>query len=121
LETLATFLHVELLLLISGLALVTGYQMLTGRINIKGMLFEKGGTHRYSPARVQMLLFILTAASIYLSQVMSDPKKLPELPRELLMILGGSNLIYLGVKSYCLSFSRKARSDDQMITEGGGK
>lgn len=118
-EALGTFLQFELLLLLVGLALVVAYQILTGRINTKRMLFEKKGINQYSSARVQLLLFTLAGAFYYFFKVIDDPTRFPDVPQELLLILGGSNIIYLGGKSYSLLFRMKDESDDQIVKKGG--
>jgi hypothetical protein len=103
--TLSTFLRYELWILLVGLLLIVGYQLLTGRINTEGLLYEKGEKSQFSPGRLQLLIFTIGVAFYYFLKVLEQPapttleeKTLPELPKEFLLILGGSNLFYLGSK-----------------------
>jgi len=97
-ESLSIFVRYEIWLLILGLIFVVGYQLLTGRINTKKLLHNKT-TDRPSPGRVQLLMLTLVGALYYLLRTADDPQKLPEIPNELLLILGGSNLVYLTGKA----------------------
>ena len=72
------------------------------------MLFEKKGTRNYSPSRVQLLVFILTGALYFLLEIVENPTQFPDVPQELLLIFGGSNVLYLGSKFYSLLFRMKA-------------
>ncbi len=84
--------------------LAVSYQMLTGIINTDGLLYKKNGSRSLSPGRLQLLVLTVGSAFYYLMLVLGTPesKKLPELPDEFLMILGGSNLFYIGGKLYSL-------------------
>jgi hypothetical protein len=100
LNTLSTFLRYESWFLIVGLLLIVAYQLLTGRINTDGLLYEKGEKSQFSPGRLQLLVMTVGIAFYYFLQVLEqpEPKKFPELPGTLLLILAGSNLFYLGSK-----------------------
>ncbi len=83
------------------LAALVVYRILTGTINAKGLLADKErGT--FSPARLQLLLFTLTGAGAYLSSLLEAAAAgryaFPDVPQELLLILGGSQAFYLGAK-----------------------
>jgi hypothetical protein len=110
-ETLIAFLSLEIEFLLVALMLIVGYQVLTGRINTKGMLFDKE-TQEFSPGRVQLLTLTLLTAFLYILQAAQNPAQLPEVPQELLLILGGSNLVYLvGKSSPFLPFWHSGRRD----------
>lgn len=114
-EKLITFIGFEIRGLLLGLMLLVAYQLLTGKINAKEMLFDKE-TNNISPGRVQLLLFTLTGAIYYLSQVASNqnPGQLPHVPEELLWVLAGSNTVYLGGKTSSLLpsiFGQKSKSN----------
>ena len=102
-ETLVKFAQFEIWFLLGGLALVVAYKMLTGKINTTGLLKDKE-TGAISPGRVQLLLFTLMGAGSYLGMTATlaaeDPPMLPDVPDELLLVVTGSNLVYLGGKSY---------------------
>lgn len=95
----------EMLLLgfLGALAAIVGFKMLNGRINTRGLLQckQEGGV---SPVRVQLLLFTLVAAGSYLALVpaalATGKPMLPEVPPEILAMIGGSHALYLGRKSY---------------------
>ena len=108
---MASFLRWELGLLMGGFAVAVFYKMLTGRINMKGLLWEKNGGSDFSSGRVQSLVVTLGFAFTYFALVANnpDPTKLPEFPQAMLLVLGGSNLAYLGQKAYNL-LSKMARS-----------
>lgn len=94
-NALATLIQYETWALIISLSSIVGYQLLTRRINTKRLLYEDG---HFSAARVQLLMFTVGGALFYLSLVFEnpDPQTLPEVPNELLLILGGSHVLYHG-------------------------
>lgn len=100
-EILATVIKWEIWVFMVGLVVVVGYQLLIGRINTAGMLNDKE-SGEFSPARVQLLLFTFIAAGVYFLQVAAEPKEFPAIPQEMLYLLGGSNLFYLGGKGWAL-------------------
>ena len=100
-ETLARFVYYEVWFLIGAFFLMIGYQILTGKIKTDGLLSAKDSKGGLSPARVQLLVLTLAAAFYYLMQVISKPTAgLPAAPKEMLLVLGGSNLFYAARKAY---------------------
>lgn len=98
--TLAAFLRLEVGFLLGAFLLIVGLQALTGKISLAGML-DDGETGNISPARVQLLAATLLGALLYLgSAAQSPPGQLPAVPESVLLLVGGSNLIYLGIKSF---------------------
>lgn len=91
----------ELKAFLGVVIVLVGYRILTGGVNTKGLLSDKE-TGTFSPARLQLLLFTLIAAGAYLSSLMEAAAAgryaFPEAPQELLLVLGGSQAFYLGVK-----------------------
>ncbi len=110
-DEMVTLLKWDIFLLLGGFALIVFYRILTGGINLQGLLWEKNGESAYSSGRTQSLVVTLAFAVIYLGLVAKnpDPTKLPEVPQEMLLVLGGSNLVYLGQKAYNL-LSKLAQS-----------
>ena len=104
------FLKFEFAALIGGFALVVAFQLLTGRINLRKMLSEKDGSERYSPVRVQLLVLTLSGLAFYSLKLADstdmDGATLPQLPGELVAVLGGSNLLYLAGKYYAILMRR---------------
>lgn len=102
-DTLFTVQRYAMFSLLTILAVIVGYRLLTGRIITKGLLLDKqdksGG--KFSPGRLQLLMATILVAIYFVTQVLQT-KKLPELPREFLLALGGSHLLYLGGKTYGL-------------------
>jgi len=102
-EALTATIRFVIWLLLGGLALVVAYKMLSGRINMKGLLEDKM-SGELSPGRLQLLLFTLIGAGSYLGMTAAisgeSPTGLPEVPEPLLLSVAGSNLAYLGGKTY---------------------
>jgi len=76
----------------------------SGQINLKGLL-RSSTESGISAARVQLLFLTLIGAFGYLELVVHtlstkgvDLTALPEVPTEILAVLGGSNGFYLGAK-----------------------
>jgi len=98
------------LLALAGLVVV---QLLTGAINTNGFFCgrvsgrRRGEDQYFSPERVQLLVFTLGAASHYVSQVLTNlhPGTFPPMPEGWLAVVGGSNAIYLGGKTYARWFA----------------
>lgn len=91
------------ILILAGLAGTVLWQLLVGKINLRGLLDDKltGG---FSPGRLQLLVFTLMGTGEYLIRIHDKLEKgdlttLPGVPETLLLMLGGSNLFYLGGKS----------------------
>jgi hypothetical protein len=101
---MGAFLKWEMTLFMGVFALIIFYQILSGEINTSGLLEEKDGKGELSWGRVQLLLFTFIFAFIYLFQVIDHPSQFPDIPQEWLVLLGGSNLAYLGEKTYNLAF-----------------
>jgi hypothetical protein len=119
-KSLSIFVRYEIWLLILALIFVVGYQLLTGKISTKKLLHNKT-TDRLSPGRVQLLMLTLVGALYYLLSTADNPQKLPEIPNELLLILSGSNLVYLTGKasSFLPSFFRRGEKQDNQTQKGG--
>lgn len=100
-ETLFTVQRYTMFFLLIILAVIVGYRLLNGTIITRGLLKDKqdqdGG--KFSPGRLQMLMATLLVAIYFVTQVLQT-EKLPELPQEFLLALGGSHLLYLGGKIY---------------------
>ena len=83
---------------LAGIGIVIGFQLLSGSINTRGLVTDKvSGT--FSPGRLQLIIFTLSGAFYYLYDVAQAGNFVP-LNNELLMVVGGSNLLYLGGKTY---------------------
>ena len=97
-----TLLRIEIWGLLVGLAIVVFYRMLTGTINTKRLLHNKGGRSGFSPGRLQLLMSTMAFVFYYIGQLLSNAKtgEFPAVPREMLLLLGGSHLFYLGGKAF---------------------
>lgn len=104
------FIKWEIFILLCGLAGIIAVQLLTGRISLDGIFRADDGV-QFSPARVQLMVATLGGALYYLSQVLTNPTPgtFPPVPQTWPMILGGSNLLYLGGKAYARWFGQKNR------------
>lgn len=101
-DALATTLRYEMLFLLTALIVVISYRLLTQQINTKGLLLDKTSGRAFSPGRLQMLVVTLGIALYYVLMVLDtkDTGKLPDMPNEFLVALGGSHVFYLGGKLY---------------------
>ena len=107
--SVATVLRYEVLLFLAALALIVTYQLLTGRINARRMLFAKGRaavgpstrrrTGELSPSRIQLLVITIGVAIYLLAKVVRDPGEFTEIPTGLLLLLAGSEILYLTRKA----------------------
>lgn len=102
-SSLAYLVQWEVIVFILGLAVTIAIGLLTGRISTRYLLYatQKDGSKRFSPERVQLLVFTIAIASQYLlSAAHSSSGKMPALPDGTLQLLGLSNGIYLGGKGW---------------------
>jgi hypothetical protein len=104
-DTLSTVLRYEMIFVLTALAVIISYRLLTGQINLNGLLRDKTSGRAISPGRLQMLIVTLVIAIYYVLEVFQT-QKLPNLPHEYLLALGGSHLFYLGGKVYGLLASK---------------
>ena len=104
-KTLIIFTGYEVIFLLFSLTGVVAYQLLTGKINLKGLLEdkEKGGL---TLERVQLIAFTMISALYFILHVINDPSQFPTLPPEMVTLMGGSSLVYLGGKAY--SFRKRS-------------
>jgi hypothetical protein len=83
-----------------ALLAIIALRLLTGDIRTRGLIQGRTatGSRFVSAGRVQLLIATLAAAAQYLTQASQSQQKLPEVPREWLLLLGGSQVLYLGTK-----------------------
>lgn len=107
---LATSAQTVFVLFMNALLLVVAFKLLGGQINTRGLLADKE-TGTFSPGRLQLLIVTLGSASFYFFQIVSvaDTSTLPSVPAALLLIIGGSNVGYLGGKIYSKFFKKSNR------------
>ena len=86
---------------IGGLIAIITFKLLAGRINTRGLLVDKA-TQKFSPGRLQLLLVTLGGASFYVLKIVdaTNTVEMPQVPEIFLLIVGGSNIGYLGGKIY---------------------
>lgn len=96
---------------------VIAIQILRGDINTTGLLRTRSGSRGIDPERVAILGTTLFAAGSYLVSALhqgavfveaTHSYRMPDIPDALLVVLGGSNGIYLGGK-----IARKTQGDDR--------
>lgn len=93
---------------LGAMAVAVAFGMLTGRIHASGLLTVRGpnGRRQVSAQRVQLLVATLAGAGQYLLAVLTHPGPgLPEVPQQILALMGLSHISYLGGKGY--SFFKK--------------
>jgi len=83
--------------------------ILNGRIRLDGLLqgTKADGSTYVSPERVQLLLSTLAVAFQFLSAVLRDPTKFPDIPASWIAMFGGSHFVYLGGKAAAVFLGRK--------------
>jgi hypothetical protein len=99
-NTLASVLTIEAAVFVAALVLLVSYRLVTGEINTIGLLSDKW-TREFSPARLQLLVATVLAAGYWFLKVLNPAagNQLPDVPQDLLLLLGGSHTLYLGSKS----------------------
>ncbi len=94
----AEFMIFEIWFILIGMAIIVIFQLITGRINLKGLLCEKNMANKFSPVRVQLLLVFVAVALYYLLKQFKDPTHFPMVNINVVLVLGGSNLVYIARK-----------------------
>ena len=107
--SVSAILRYEVVLFLTALALIVAYQLLTGKINMRRLLFAKGRsaagpstrrrTSGLSPSRIQLLIVSIGVAIYLLAEALRDPSRFPEIPTGLLLLMAGSEFLYLTRKA----------------------
>jgi len=114
---LSKIIELEIWLFVVGLMSSIFFLIIKKEINLTGLLFHKTSNHKYSPERVQLLLFTLIFVAYYLfdvrhnlntCKVSSFPCTMPQIRTEFLYALGGSNFAYLWGKLTSLIKERRS-------------
>ena len=102
---LATAAQLTLTVFFGSLMAIVLFKLFAGSINLSGVLEDKV-TYAFSPGRLQLLLATFGGAIFYFSQIVSMENRMamPPVPPELLVIVGGSNLLYLSGKIHSKFF-----------------
>jgi len=118
--SVTTILRYEVLLFLGALTLIVFYQLVTGRINTRRLLFAKGRaaassltrqeSSGLSPSRIQLLVISIGVAIYLLAEVIRDPSQFPEIQTGLLLLMAGSEAIYLARKANNLVLGRKGNT-----------
>lgn len=89
--------------LLLGFFVVIAWKVITGEISLDGLLdsVDGRGNRSFSVERAQLLIFTLLVAAKYVLAVIHNPRRdsLPDLPTELVVVLAGSQAIYIGAKA----------------------
>ena len=80
---------------VAAVAVLILYRILTARIPLAGLFTADGQS--FSPERLQLFAMLLFALSAYVGMALQSGK-MPDLPEEVLLLLGGSNALYLAGK-----------------------
>ena len=100
-----------IIILFGGFMAVVLFRILTGSISLSGLLtgMLSDGTSGFSLGRAQLLLFTAVSAIYYLVQVVQNPvsASLPDIPAGLLLVLGGSQSLYLIGKARAMLSDRQ--------------
>ncbi|WP_073074513.1 hypothetical protein [Phormidesmis priestleyi] len=108
-SSLSAIMQFEVWFLLVSLASLIFYLILTGKINTKGLFLEGNRSQTYSWEKAQVIILTLAFVAYYLIQVKYSlhSGELPTIPPEFLLILGGSNLIYLWNKLFSILKDRR--------------
>jgi phosphoglycerol transferase MdoB-like AlkP superfamily enzyme len=115
---LSNLVQIEIWVFLVGLMSSIFFLIIKNKINVRGLLFEKGGNKLYSPQRLQVLLLSLIFVVVYLIEVRQNinlcqasnvPCSLPEIRSEYLLILGGSNFVYIWGKFSSIIKERRSQ------------
>jgi hypothetical protein len=105
----------EITVFLLALAGIVALRLLTGDIKTAGLLHgkitgrPKGQDQYFSPERLQLLVFMLGAGLHYLTLVLTNPNPgvFPPVPATWPAILGGSNAVYLGGRTWARWFANR--------------
>jgi hypothetical protein len=105
-RAMATLASWEFAILLGGFFGIVFWKLLTGGISLSGLLEgdRQDGDTYFSPGRVQLLMVTVLFALQYLFQILKNPAAFPPVPEELLVVLGGSQAVYLGGKAKAMLF-----------------
>ena len=111
LPAFTTLAYWESVILLAGFFGIVFWRLLTGRISLNGLLEgdRADGSTYFSPGRVQLLIATILFAFYYLTQIVNKPSAFPPVPQELLVVLGGSQAVYLGGKARAMLFGGPAK------------
>ena len=106
-----TLAYWESVILLAGIFGIVFWKLLTGRISLNGLLEgdRADGSTYFSPGRVQLLIATIFFGFYYLMQIVNNPSAFPPVPQELLVVLGGSQAVYLGGKARAMLFGGPAK------------
>src|SRR5207247_10148210 len=94
----------EALIFLFALFGIVVIQILTGAINARALLegTTSGGTRFKSTGRVPLLIATIVTAGQYPSQVVGNCQRFRDIPKNWLLLLGSSQVIYRGVRFHAL-------------------
>jgi hypothetical protein len=94
---------------LAGLLLVVLFSIISRRISLRGLLVDPATGRTSVFSRPQMLILALSGAGTYLATGLSTiatTGTLPPVPPELLAVVGGSQLVFVGSKAIAASLSK---------------
>ena len=98
----AKFMIIEIWFLLIVMAAIIISRLITGRINLKGLLHEKNIANKFSPVRIQLLSVSVAVALYYLFKLYKDPTRFPMVNKNVVLLFGVSNLVYIAGKYWAL-------------------
>ncbi len=85
-------------LLFFSLIVLVFYQMLVGIISTKN-LFGSKDINGVTPERIQTLMMTIAFAFYFITKTIGNPIEFPEISDELLLLIGGSETLFLVFKA----------------------
>ncbi len=112
--SLASLAYAEMLILLGGFFGVVFWKLLTQPGAFSGLLQgdrydgpnRDFATEDFTAGRAQLLIFTLYFAVYYLLQILHSSSGFPPIPDAMMYVLGGSQVTYLGGKTYDIVLRR---------------
>jgi hypothetical protein len=108
-QLIASLARWEIIALIVSFGIITLWKLFQSA-SFDGLIRSSDGT--LSPGRTQLLVITILTALHYLLQTISDPSHLPTIPANLVMVLGGSQTVYLGAKAWSIFDPKRSKEEE---------
>jgi hypothetical protein len=94
---------------LAGLVMAVAFCIVGRRISLQGLLTEPLTGKSATVSRPQMLLVTLSGAVTFVASAVANigtTNQFPEIPTSLLAVVGGSQVVYLGARTFAAVFSK---------------
>ncbi len=106
---LSAFIQFEIGFFLLGSIVLVFFLILNRKINTKNLLIDKTNSYNFSWWQVQFFLLAMMGIVYYTIEAIHKfgSEKIPKIPLILLLVIGGSNAIYMGRKLYSLWLNQR--------------